>query len=626
MSFTAVLGTGNWLYSSTYYVPDDFPTINAATCSGHHGAIIIVRDGVYTGPGNRDITFCGYALTIKSENGPQNCVIDCQNLGRACDFNSGVTSDAVLEGFTITNCFIEAGNGGAILCTNGSSPTIRDCIITHSHSEYGGAIMFAHCQPIIANCVITKNSARLRGGGIYSYGDATIENCLIAANSADESGGGIHCDTYKPAIINCTIVENTVIGAGVGGGIHCKQQARPEVTNCVVWGNIPDQINLEDYAWPLVTYCDVQEGTSQPWFSTGCIDEDPLFVNGRFHGYYLSHTDTGQVQNSPCIDAGDESAAPAGIHELTTRIDSEDDTAPVDMGYHAIPTIWIHEMSRSVNDIVIYWASKSGVSYTVQWSTDTASWNDVPVGEAYWWTDIGGALESEGYYRVRDDSGEICSNIVGLRKTDLAMDRNLVSIPFVPFNASLDNVIGDQLTGHPVSQWASDQIWAWDAVGQTYILAWCRTGHGWRGWDSMDDPPAFEFEPDKSYWIVISNVPKTLTLLGEVSEAGREIQLLENKNFVVASFPEVVSLDGSALIDSGFTGHPVSQWASDKIEFWDAAAQTYVGVWYRTGQGWRQWDSMDLAPVSPYDEFAPGKGSWITVNNTPFEWIAPKPY
>jgi len=73
------------------------------------------------------------------------------------------------------------------------------------------------------------------------------------------------------------------------------------------------------------------------------------------------------------------------------------------------------------------------------------------------------------------------------------------------------------------------------------------------------------------------------------------------------------------------TGHAVSQWASDKLEFWNAAGQTYVGVWYRAGQGWRAWDSMDNPPAAPYDEIDRCEGWWIKVNNTPFTWTYKAP-
>ena len=221
--------------------------------------------------------------------------------------------------------------------------------------------------------------------------------------------------------------------------------------------------------------------------------------------------------------------------------------------------------------------------------------------------------------------GEVYSNTVGLYKIDLVMNRNLVSMPFLPFNAALDEVIGDQLTGHPVNQWLSDKIERWDPVGEVFEGAWYREGVGWVAWDTMDGTPV-DFNPDESYWIKIKNTPTTLALLGEVSETDRVISLILGRNLVAPSFPRAITFDNSGLLASGFTGHVVNQWLSDKIEFWNAAGQIFVGVWHRTGEGWRQWDSMDNPPVSPYDEITPGVGFWINVKNAAFTWTAPKPY
>ncbi len=39
--------------------------------------------------------------------------------------------------------------------------------------------------------------------------------------------------------------------------------------------------------------------------------------------------------------------------------------------------------------------------------------------------------------------GEVYSNVVGLYKIDVNVGKNLVSMPFLAFTASLDDVIGD---------------------------------------------------------------------------------------------------------------------------------------------------------------------------------------
>ena len=85
----------------------------------------------------------------------------------------------------------------------------------------------------------------------------------------------------------------------------CNVESSPTVTNCILWGDEPDEIdNL--YGSPFVTYSDVQGSYS----GTGNINVDPLFVGGGdFHlqsqeGHWTSSGWVNDSQTSPCIDAG----------------------------------------------------------------------------------------------------------------------------------------------------------------------------------------------------------------------------------------------------------------------------------------------------------------------------------
>src|SRR5262245_7882264 len=113
--------------AATLRVPAQFPSLRAALSAAKNGDEIIVADGVYAGRDSRNLDFAGRRIVLRSENGPQNCIIDCEGRNRAFRFHRGETAQSVLEGFTIQNGRIENDNGGAILCT-GSSPTIRNCI------------------------------------------------------------------------------------------------------------------------------------------------------------------------------------------------------------------------------------------------------------------------------------------------------------------------------------------------------------------------------------------------------------------------------------------------------------------------------------------------------------------
>ena len=63
-------------------VPADYPTIQAGIEAAENGDIVLVADGIYTGTGNKNIELQGKTITVKSLNGPENCVIDCENSGR----------------------------------------------------------------------------------------------------------------------------------------------------------------------------------------------------------------------------------------------------------------------------------------------------------------------------------------------------------------------------------------------------------------------------------------------------------------------------------------------------------------------------------------------------------------
>jgi len=152
--------------STIVRVPGDHATIQAAIDaidSATTGWTVLVADGEYTGDGNRDISFRGKRITVKSEHGAGATIINCEadsaNPHRAFVFDSAEDSTSRLEGFTIKNGY--ADEGGAVYCD---------------------------ADPLILSCVFSDNMASMSGGALYLIGSsAKVISCSFASRTANST-------------------------------------------------------------------------------------------------------------------------------------------------------------------------------------------------------------------------------------------------------------------------------------------------------------------------------------------------------------------------------------------------------------------------------------------------------
>ncbi len=263
----------------------DFPTIQAAVDASEPGTVIELLDGIYTGPGNRDVYLGDHHVVIRSETGDATaCVIDCQ--GTEIDPHRGFFVDGFLdtrlrlENLTIAGGFVTGTEmGGAVYVAGGSCPRLEGCLLIDCTSQgYGGAIGTDGGAYELDRCTLAGNMAAADGGGIYAAGAmaSSVSSCTFYGNSAVLGSGIYVTDDVSLAM------SHTIVSFGLTGeALACGGTATATLTCCDVYGN-------EGGDW--VGCIETQIGTD------GNIAEDPFFCDAPAGDFTL-------YDDSPCAPA-----------------------------------------------------------------------------------------------------------------------------------------------------------------------------------------------------------------------------------------------------------------------------------------------------------------------------------
>ncbi len=154
-------------------VPGDAPNIQAAIDLAMSGDVVEVTDGIWTGPGNRNLNFGGKLITLRSMSGdPELCTIDCEDNARGFIFESGEDETAVVSGLTILDGSAPPGLPGGGIMIVASSPTIMNCIFRSNAAQVGAGMSLQNSTSLVTNCQFLVNDATALGAGMHIIGGA----------------------------------------------------------------------------------------------------------------------------------------------------------------------------------------------------------------------------------------------------------------------------------------------------------------------------------------------------------------------------------------------------------------------------------------------------------------------
>lgn len=384
-----------WVATGTYKPTHRADNFDAVSTTDRYNAFVLKKDVQLYGGFSGNET----ALTARPKDNKSTLSGDIGVINDNSDnvyhvlISAGEVGTASVDGFIITkgnangiytdqmtiNGYVIPGNSGGGIYNVSSSPFITNMVILNNTGDYGAGILNDGTTSTFSNVVIKDNVATYGGGGMRNHYNSTssptLINVLIAGNTASSGGGMQTLGNSSPVLINVTIVNNKATNSAgyEGGGGMCNSVVvrsgakipTPKLYNSIVYGNtasktttgnnnIVNEPELSYTCSPSYSYCLVGEsGGSGNWDDNlginvgNNIDADPLFVNTETGNYRL------QV-NSPCINAGDNSAIPA---DVTTDLSGNTRVvgAKVDMG--------AYEYNDAINSVNTVTADKDFVIY-----------------------------------------------------------------------------------------------------------------------------------------------------------------------------------------------------------------------------------------------------------------------
>lgn len=259
--------------ATTWHVPADIPTIQAALDASAAGDTVLLACGTY-------LEFnlaMKEGVTLRGNTDDPSCVIiDAQQQGRILDCidlttltrieGISFTGGYAIEGWfsalgggvrcltsniAISHCVFEENSAriGAGFGASESTLDLQNCTFTsntaiHFDWSAGGAVWARDCSGNIENCQVITNTAFSEnagnpgdgGGFFFNNNHINVTGCLFQENSTGAGAGGFYSVTTDSSIFtDCDFVANI---AGNGGAVYYEYGAAAQLINCTFTNNV----------------------------------------------------------------------------------------------------------------------------------------------------------------------------------------------------------------------------------------------------------------------------------------------------------------------------------------------------------------------------------------------------
>lgn len=273
----------------TWFVPDDFPTIQEAIDFSIPGDLVLVRSGVYSPATNGEIfpIFLQDGVDVIGEN-PETTILDAQSTNYVID---AFRYDSLFLGFTITGGIAIQGGG---LYLEDSRGVFQNLFVIGNRAEDKGTGIFVSRSqiPLLQNIVVASNVRTNidTSPAQVELLDSDIDffNNVVANGDSD----GLR---FNPGSFgfyeNNIFYRNGSDGFGVGFADEGLDPTGIVIEYNLFWDNFEADFFIADQ----LRTADEANGLTPDIF--GNFSADPLFTDPAFDVYTL-------LPGSPAINAG----------------------------------------------------------------------------------------------------------------------------------------------------------------------------------------------------------------------------------------------------------------------------------------------------------------------------------